>query len=38
MGVNVGDEFLGLVERFLYCRVGSVPFTDKCSKVTYLMC
>jgi len=27
MGVNVGDEFLGLAERFLYCRVGSVPFT-----------
>ena len=27
MGVNVGNEFLGLVERFLYCRVGIVPFT-----------
>jgi hypothetical protein len=27
MGVNVGDEFLGLAERFLYCRVGCVPFT-----------
>lgn len=27
MGVNVGDEFLGLAERFLYCRVGGVPFT-----------
>jgi len=27
MGVNVGGDFLCLVERFLYCRVGSVPFT-----------
>jgi len=27
MGVNVGGGFLGLAERFLYCRVGSVPFT-----------
>lgn len=27
MGVNVGDEFLGLAEHFLYCRVGCVPFT-----------
>jgi len=27
MGVNVGADFLGLAERFLYCRVGSVPFT-----------
>jgi len=27
MGVNVGGDFLGLEERFLYCRVGSVPFT-----------
>jgi hypothetical protein len=27
MGVNVGNEFLGLAERFLYCRVGIVPFT-----------
>lgn len=27
MGVNVGDEFLGLVECFLYSRVGSVLFT-----------
>ncbi|KEH37040.1 hypothetical protein MTR_2g029410 [Medicago truncatula] len=27
MGVNVGEEFLDLAERFLYCRVGSVPFT-----------
>jgi hypothetical protein len=26
MGVNAGAEFLGLAERFLYCRVGSVPF------------
>jgi len=25
--VNVGDDFLGLAERFLYCRVGCVPFT-----------
>ena len=24
--MNVGDEFLGLAERFLYCRVGCVPF------------
>jgi len=27
MGVNVGDEFLHLAERFIYCRVGCVPFT-----------
>jgi hypothetical protein len=27
MGVNVGAGFLGLAERFLHCRVGSVPFT-----------
>jgi len=27
MGVNVGAEFLILVERYLHCRVGSVPFT-----------
>jgi hypothetical protein len=27
MAVNVGNEFLGLAESFLYCRVGSVPFT-----------
>lgn len=27
MGVNVGPEFLGMAERFLYCRIGSVPFT-----------
>lgn len=26
MGVNVGSDFLALAERFLYCRVGSVPF------------
>jgi len=26
MGVNVGEEFLGLAERFLYCKVGSIPF------------
>jgi len=23
----MGAEFLGLAEHFLYCRVGSVPFT-----------
>lgn len=27
MGVNVGEDFLGLAKRFLNCRVGSVPFT-----------
>ncbi|GAU48545.1 hypothetical protein TSUD_99510 [Trifolium subterraneum] len=27
MGVNVNTEFLGMAERFLHCRVGSIPFT-----------
>jgi hypothetical protein len=27
MGVNAGDEFLCLAERFLYCSVVTVPFT-----------
>jgi len=27
MGVNVGGDFLGLAERFLYCKVDSVSFT-----------
>jgi hypothetical protein len=27
MGVNVGNEFHGFAERFLYCRVGCVPFS-----------
>ncbi|GAU44056.1 hypothetical protein TSUD_399540 [Trifolium subterraneum] len=27
MGVNVSTEFLGVAERFLHCRVGSIPFT-----------
>ena len=27
LGVNVGAEFLGLAERFLYYRMGSVLFT-----------
>ncbi|MCH91649.1 putative non-LTR retroelement reverse transcriptase, partial [Trifolium medium] len=26
MGVNVSSDFLGLAERFLHCRVGSLPF------------
>jgi len=26
MGVNVGEEFLRLAERFLYCKVGSLSF------------
>ena len=25
--MNVGSDFLGWAERFLYCKVGSVPFT-----------
>lgn len=27
MEVNVDHEFLGMAEKFLYCRLGSVPFT-----------
>ncbi|PNX71829.1 cysteine-rich receptor-like protein kinase, partial [Trifolium pratense] len=27
MGVNVSSSFLGIAERFLHCRVGSIPFT-----------
>ncbi|MCI12558.1 cytochrome P450, partial [Trifolium medium] len=26
MGVNVSSEFLGVAERFLHCRIGSIPF------------
>lgn len=26
MGVNVSSDFLGVAERFLHCRVGSLPF------------
>jgi hypothetical protein len=26
MGVNVSTEFLGVAERFLHCRIGSIPF------------
>ncbi|MCI43413.1 cysteine-rich receptor-like protein kinase, partial [Trifolium medium] len=26
MGVNVNSDFLGVAERFLHCRVGSLPF------------
>jgi hypothetical protein len=26
MGVNMGADFLRMAERFLYCKVGSVPF------------
>lgn len=27
IGVNVSNEFLAVYERFLDCRVGSIPFT-----------
>jgi len=33
MGVNVGADFIGLAERFLYYRVGLVPFTYPCLPV-----
>jgi hypothetical protein len=26
MGVNMSSEFLGVTERFLHCRIGSIPF------------
>ncbi|GAU10016.1 hypothetical protein TSUD_288060 [Trifolium subterraneum] len=26
MGINVSSEFLGVAERFLHCRIGSIPF------------